>query len=429
MNTNLSSLILYTDGARRQILNDFILLSEECRDNAQCRDAAYKISGELLETAYDYGFSSDAWQSYIALVAVTSDNVFCRACERQRIGDCTLRDFARRDADILYKFFNYEFTEIENKLNIDCFSMLKNYRAADNARRACFFGISKRLNELVPKLRICKDSEEFFDCLCTFYECYGYGILGLNRSFHFNDADDKIVLEPIFNTHNVSLDDIVGYESQKHLLYSNTKAFIDKKPSNNVLLYGDSGTGKSTSIKAIADEFYDSGLRMIEIYKHQFEKLPGLISYLSGKNYRFIIYLDDLSFEENETEYKYLKAVIDGGVQNKPENILIYATSNRRHLVRETWRDRSDMTVEDDIHSGDTVEEKLSLAARFGLNIYYPKPGRDEYMEIVEKLAQRNNIDIDSKTLQDRARIWEMHHGGISGRTAAQFIADLLGNQ
>ena len=143
----------------------------------------------------------------------------------------------------------------------------------------------------------------------------------------------------------------------------------------------------------------------------------------------FIIYLDDLSFEENETEYKYLKAVIDGGAQSKPENILIYATSNRRHLVRETWRDRSDVKVENDIHSTDTMEEKLSLAARFGLTVYYPKPGRDEYMEIVEKLAQRNNIDIDLKTLQDKARVWEMHHGGISGRTAAQFIADLLGNQ
>ena len=429
MNTKLSSLILYTDGARRKILNSFILLSENCRDNAQCRDTAYKISGELLETAYDYGFSSDAWQSYIALLAVTSDNVFCLACERQRINDCTLYDFARRDADILYAFFNYDFTEIENRLNTDCFTMLKNYRTADNLQRVCYAGISKHLNALVPKLRICKDSSEFFDCLCTFYECYGYGNLGLNRSFHFNDSDGKIALEPIFNACDAALEDIVGYESQKRLLYANTKAFIDKRPANNVLLYGDSGTGKSTSIKAIIDKFYDSGLRMIEIYKHQFERLPGLISYLSRKNYRFIIYLDDLSFEENETEYKYLKAVIDGGAQSKPENILIYATSNRRHLVRETWRDRSDVKVENDIHSTDTMEEKLSLAARFGLTVYYPKPGRDEYMEIVEKLAQRNNIDIDLKTLQDKARVWEMHHGGISGRTAAQFIADLLGNQ
>ena len=168
---------------------------------------------------------------------------------------------------------------------------------------------------------------------------------------------------------------------------------------------------------------------MVEVYKHQIQKLPELISQLAGRNYRFIIYLDDLSFEETETEYKYLKAVIEGGAQCKPQNVLIYATSNRRHLIKEVWQDRNEISARNDVHSADTIEEKLSLSARFGLTIYYPKPSRDEYMNIVENLAQRNNIKIDSKQLRDKARVWEMHHGGISGRTAAQFITDMLSNQ
>src|SRR5699024_7009170 len=160
------------------------------------------------------------------------------------------------------------------------------------------------------------------------------------------------------------------------------KAFVEGRNANNVLLYGDSGTGKSTSIKAIVNAFYDQGLRMIEIYKHQLRDLSALISLLKKRNYRFIIYMDDLSFEDFETEYKFLKAVIEGGVETRPDNILIYATSNRRHLIKETWSDRNDMS-EDELHHSDTVQEKLSLVARFGLSICYERPNQKNYFNIV----------------------------------------------
>ncbi len=187
-----------------------------------------------------------------------------------------------------------------------------------------------------------------------------------------------------------------------------------------MLLFGDSGTGKSSSIKAILNEYYEDGLRMIEVYKHQFKDLSAVINQIKDRDYKFIIYMDDLSFEEFEIEYKFIKAVIEGGLEKKPDNVLIYATSNRRHLVREKYSDKEER--DDDLHSRDTVQEKLSLSARFGVSIYYGSPDKKEFTAIVKGLAQRNNIDIDEETLLLEANKWELSHGGLSGRTAEQFI-------
>lgn len=194
-----------------------------------------------------------------------------------------------------------------------------------------------------------------------------------------------------------------------------------------MLLFGDAGTGKSTSIKAVLNMYYSQGLRMIEVYKHEFKELSRIISEIKDRNYRFIIYMDDLSFEEFEIEYKYLKAVIEGGLENKPDNVLIYATSNRRHLIRETWSDRSDMS-KDELHRSDTMQEKLSLAARFGVSIGFYKPSQQEYFNIVRGLAVKHpGINMTDEELCLEANKWELSHGGISGRTAQQFINHLAG--
>ena len=228
------------------------------------------------------------------------------------------------------------------------------------------------------------------------------------------------------NLDKVVLDDLTGYEIQKKKLVDNTEAFVQGKVANNCLLYGDAGTGKSTSIKAILNQYYGDGLRMIEIYKHQFKYLSAIISHIKNRNYRFIIYMDDLSFEEFEIEYKYLKAVIEGGMETKPDNVLIYATSNRRHLIRETWSDRSDK--DEELHRSDTVQEKLSLAARFGVSINYSKPTQQEYFQIVTNLAKKYpEIKLSDKELCAEANKWELSHGGISGRTAQQFINYIAG--
>ena len=201
---------------------------------------------------------------------------------------------------------------------------------------------------------------------------------------------------------------------------------IQRPRANNCLLFGDAGTGKSSSIKGILNEYYDRGLRVIEIYKHQLRDLVDVIAQIKNRNYRFIIYLDDLSFEEFETEYKYLKAVIEGGLEKKPDNVLIYATSNRRHLIRENYADKEG-DIRSDMHTSDTVQEKLSLAYRFGVTIYFPAPVKKEFQEILKGIADRSGVNLPEEELFLEANKWELSHGGRSGRTAQQFIDYLLG--
>ena len=272
--------------------------------------------------------------------------------------------------------------------------------------------------------------EGFFTAVTEFYRDYGVGMFGLNKAFRIQDrTDSKLVFLPINNMDKVMLSDLVGYEIQKKKLVDNTRAFVEGKKANNVLLFGDSGTGKSTSIKAIVNEFYNQGLRMIEIYKHQFKDLSNVIAAVKNRIYKFIIYMDDLSFEEFEIEYKFLKAVIEGGVETKPDNILIYATSIRRHLIRETWSDRNDVQQDEGMHRSDTMQEKLSLVNRFGVTINYSKPSQKEYFDIVIHLAAKSGIKMSEDELKAEANKWELSHGGISGRTAQQFIYYLQGKE
>ncbi|MDO4353196.1 MAG: ATP-binding protein, partial [Clostridia bacterium] len=269
--------------------------------------------------------------------------------------------------------------------------------------------------------------DEFFTVVSDFYREYGAGIFGVNRAFRISDREDILEFEPVKSMDDVVLEDLVGYEVQKQRLLENTKAFVDGKPANNVLLYGDRGTGKSTSIKAVANRFWPDGLRVIQVYRHQMKMLSRIISAIRTRNYRFIIYMDDLSFEDFETEYKYLKAVIEGGLESKAENILIYATSNRRHLIKETWDDRNDMEHTGELHRGDSMEEKLSLADRFGVQIYYGKPSKDEFYRIIDELSETEGVAMDKEQLHKEANAWQIRHGDVSGRCARQFVDYIKG--
>ena len=275
------------------------------------------------------------------------------------------------------------------------------------------------------KLSEAEDTEDFKDIITAFYKEFGVGKFGLHKAFRVEHIGEKVEIVPVTKIAHVHLDDLVGYEIQKKKLIDNTEAFVAGKRANNCLLFGDAGTGKSSSIKAILNQYYDQGLRIIEVYKHQFQDLNDIIAQIKNRNYKFIIYMDDLSFEEFEIEYKYLKAVIEGGLEKKPENVLIYATSNRRHLIRETFRDKEERDQE--LHTNDTVQEKLSLVARFGVTIYFGKPEKKEFQEIVRQLAKRNGIEMEEKELLLEANKWELSHGGLSGRTAQQFVDYLLG--
>ena len=285
--------------------------------------------------------------------------------------------------------------------------------------------VSEKVQELSDAIAQAADESALYDIITGFYQKYGVGKFGLNKAFRITEDEEYGILSPITTTGDMTLDDLVGYEEQKKKLMENTEAFVAGRKANNVLLFGDAGTGKSTSIKAILNQYYSRGLRMIEVYKHQFKDLSKVISEIKNRNYRFIIYMDDLSFEEFEIEYKYLKAVIEGGLEVKPDNVLIYATSNRRHLIRETWSDRSDM-ANDELHRSDTMQEKVSLVARFGVSINFSKPSRKEYEDIILGLAAENpDIRLSKEELLLQANAWSVRNGGYSGRVAEQFIIHL----
>lgn len=432
MNHIISKLLMYGDMNEDSILMQLGGICEALEENSdsidRLRTRLLVQVKHILQVATDYGFNKNLWHNYLTFLLITNENPFSITCEKVGAGEGSVNEFVKDDFAAFKELFDYDFTELERRLNVDCFTKLSDYRAIHKTELMYNKNVSEKVQALSEQLEKAGNSNEFFYFVTEFYKRYGVGMYGLNKAFRIKNAESGgVKIIPINNMDKVMLDDLVGYEIQKKKLIDNTRAFVQGRKANNVLLFGDSGTGKSTSIKAIVNEFYEDGLRMIEIYKHQFKDLSNVIAQIKNRNYKFIIYMDDLSFEEFEVEYKFLKAVIEGGVETRPDNILIYATSNRRHLIKETWKDRSDMEHDNGIHRSDTIEEKLSLANRFGLSICYSKPTQKEYFHIVEILAKKNDIKMSADELHAEANKWELMYGGISGRTAQQFINYLQG--
>ena len=395
--------------------------------SALCSEVLTEIN-RLLDVATRYGFNGNLWHSYLAFLLATTEAPFTLVCEKRGAVEGSVRQFAENDMQIFKELWDFDFSPLEQALGINCFTVIKDYTAVEKSQQIYNKSVSDKVRYLCQRIGETDSAAAMLTAVTDFYYRFGVGMLGLNKAFRVSPELETTgqLLEPITTTGEISLTDIVGYESQKARLVANTEAFVAGRKANNVLLYGDAGTGKSTSIKAILNEYYDQGLRMIEVYKHEFRYLQRIIAQIKNRNYKFIIYMDDLSFEEFEIEYKYLKAVIEGGLEVKPDNILIYATSNRRHLIKERMDDRAEF-MDPDIHPNDTVQEKLSLADRFGLSIGYFKPNQKEYFAIVENIAARHpEIKLTAEELRAGAVKWEMSHSGLSGRTAQQYINSLL---
>ena len=382
----------------------------------------------LLDLATLYGFNDNLWHNYLTFVLITNENSFTLTCERNGAGDGSVNHFAKADFAAFKALFDYDFSPIEADLGIDCFSVLSDYHAIPKRAQLYYRDVSRAVRALSKAIENARTPDEIFALVTAHYRDVGVGMFGLNRAFRVEGTEERVEFRAINNLDAVTLDSLIGYEIQKKQVRENIEAFVSGRSCNNMLLYGDAGTGKSTTMKAVLNEYCAQGLRMIEIYKHQFGMLGKVISLIKNRNYRFIIFIDDLSFEESEIEYKFLKAVIEGGVETRPDNVLICATSNRRHLVQETWKDRNDMEYNGDIHHSDTMEEKLSLAARFGCAISYSTPDRRQYHAIVKGLAEQYGVTgVDDETMFRRADAWEIRHGGVSGRTAQQFINYIAG--
>ncbi len=434
MYKEIARLILYRDLGKDNILLKLSGIFQDYEQQkvtpAELITRIYEQMKALLDLATCYGFDKNLWHNYLTFLLLTNENSFSMTSEKVGANDGSVNNFVKGDFAIFLKLFHFDFSPIEKDLGIDCFSTICNYHAIQKKERMYNKNVSEKVQLVSEQLEKAEDAEAFFRIITDFYAAYGVGMFGLNRAFRIRHLEDGVEFLPINNTERVMLCDLIGYEIQKKKLIDNTEAFIKGLPCNNVLLCGDAGTGKSTSIKALLNEYYDQGLRMIEIYKHQFKDLSNIIAQVKNRNYRFIIYMDDLSFEEFEIEYKYLKAVIEGGMETKPDNVLIYATSNRRHLIKETWNDRDDLEMDNGLHRSDTMQEKLSLVARFGVTIYYGKPSKKEFNTIVTELRKRYpSITCSDEELCAEANKWELSHGGISGRTAQQFINYMAGQE
>lgn len=433
MHRELSRLILYSELGENNILEslaDVFQDWEEKRESPDClRRRIFIQVKRLLDLATEYGFDENLWQNYLTFLLMMNENSFSLSYERVGPQEGTVNLFAKQDFQVFWNLFHFDFSKIESALGMNCFTILSEYQAIAKKERRYNKNVSEKVQELSRALSKAQNGDEIFCLMIKHYQDFGVGMLGLNRAFRVQAEERGLDIFPINNTDGILLSDLVGYEVQKEQLRYNTEAFLEGRSANNVLLYGDSGTGKSSSVKALINEYYDRGIRMIELYKHQFGVLSQVITQIKSRNYCFIIFIDDLSFEENEVEYKFLKAVIEGGVETKPDNVLIYATSNRRHLIRETWNDRTDMEYQGDIHRSDTMEEKLSLSSRFGVQLSYSVPNRDQFRQIVLELSKRQGLKLSQDILFLEANKWEIRHGGVSGRTAQQFVNYLAGEK
>lgn len=431
--TRIKECVLYRNFEQGEILDKMTKLmdaKEGTVDICEMEEVFYECVNGLIEIAGSYGFAGNLWHNYLTLLLVNHENAFSTASEIRGKIEGSINQLAMHDFEIFKELYDFDLNVLDEMFHTSCCRILCSYEAPQDTGKMFNKRIRDRICEMSRTLAAAKDTEEFMADMVQFYKDFGVGKLGLHKAFRIDhDEKGQAVIVPVTRIAHVCLDDLVGYEIPKKKLTENTEAFVRGRKANNCLLFGDAGTGKSSSIKGILNKYYEEGLRIIEVYKHQFKDLNQVIAQIKNRNYKFIIYMDDLSFEEFEIEYKYLKAVIEGGLERKPDNILIYATSNRRHLVRERAGDKLEVGDQDDIHSSDTVQEKLSLVYRFGERIYFGAPDRKEFHMIVKTLAARSGICMPEDQLLLQAGQWEISHGGLTGRTAQQFIDHLLGKE
>lgn len=421
---NSSELLLYKNPENREVFDCMLRIASEEFEGLDVKKTAGRIVSHILEVSEKMGFNGNLWQDYLAYNLANDENSYSLSCERRGRMEGSINKAALLDMAVYRELFNTDLSGTDAKYGT-FLSMLTGFENNNEGEKYYNKRIRNRIIKLAEELSGAVDDNTFLNTVCDFYKDAGVGCIGLFKAFRVgHDDNDRPIITPVISVEHKYLKDLIGYDIQKKKITDNTEAFLAGSKANNVLLFGDSGTGKSSCIKAILNEYYDDGLRMIEIYKHQFKDLSAIINQVKDRNYKFIIYMDDLSFEEFEIEYKFLKAVIEGGLEKRPDNVLIYATSNRRHLVREKYSDKEER--DDDLHTRDTVAEKLSLSARFGVSVYFGSPDKKLFNEIVKGLAQKNNIKVDENTLLMEANKWELSHGGLSGRTAEQFISYMV---
>ncbi len=361
----------------------------------------------LVNRAEEKHFSGNLFGNYIRHLIISDENIFTLLCENnKKVEGTSLYELAKADIRALTELSETDLTELpDSRFMMSAMETLMDYRPVESGKS----DVSENLT---------------LEDIIAFHRKNGCGDISVYRVFKYNS--DKKALVGITHPDKITFDDLIGYTSQIEELRDNTLAFINNCPANNILLVGARGTGKSSSIKALINEYHTQGLRLVEITKEQIADLPDILKLLRPRGRKFIIYIDDLSFDENELQYKYMKSLLEGGSEGKPDNVLFYATSNRRHIIQEKWSDRNTASAVADIHTTDTMNEKLSLSDRFGITITYAKPTPQEYVKIAIGLARKNGITLPDEEIKQAALRWELNQKGMSGRTAKQFVENLL---
>ncbi len=361
---------------------------EYVKENA--RDEKIKKYGELVSNLYTHGADLTA---YVKRIAFEDANVYVKAVSAKKPINENIKNAVKYELDVLSEFAGLTKEDFAGDMSYD--GILPSF---DSYQVDLYSDYNTRLESI---------------------EKYGYGIFTANCMFSVTDTG---AIVPVATADETTIKDFIGYREEREKVINNTLSFLKGKPSANILLYGDAGTGKSSTVKAVANHFFDEGLRLVEIRKTQLLLLPKVMAEISKNPLKFIIFIDDLSFNQNDDNFSMLKATLEGSASAKAKNAVIYATSNRRHIIKESFGDREG----NDIHRNDTVQETLSLSERFGLTIRFAKPEKKLYLEIVHELAQRNGVTMDKDELEIKAEAFALNRGYRSARCAEQFINSLL---
>lgn len=377
-------------------------------DNIAKRSAA---ASALLNAAEQIGLTGNVWRQYLIYVLAQGGNMAAASAEQSGASGRGLAAALERDMAVLQPYLGARPSDFLFP------SFLDDYEPSAPADYEYLQALTEALDGADPA--------EAAAALLAHYRTYGRGELARYMAFYVRPSGK---LRGIDFFPRLEWDDLIGYERQKEKLLANTVNFIEGRQANNVLLTGARGTGKSTAVKALVHRFHTAGLRLVQVRRTQLEALPVIMERLSHiKSKKFILFFDDLSFDEDEKEYKHLKSAIDGGLMSQPDNIVMYATSNRRHLLKETWRDRRDDLEE--VYRDDSRNESMSLSDRFGLILHYAEPTQDEYLRIIDHELRKAGVVLSGQELRILGLRWEMEHSGRNGRIARQFVRWYLGNR
>ncbi len=383
MKNRLSGLVIF-----RGLLDDPVLAAFRELLTARCRgdgESFVSACGAFEAALFENG---DDWSAYLLSAVLESENVCIRKAASGGVSPVLQRSL-HRELAFLDQLAQVRLEDLTAGVD-DAPDFLEGWVTAPSAIAAEY---EQRMREVGSK---------------------GYGIFARYHVFTVENGQ----LVPVKHPDAQQLEELPGYEREREKVLANTRALLEGKPANNVLLYGDAGTGKSSAIKAIANAYADEGLRLVEVKKNQLYQIPDLMDTLAANPLKFILFIDDLSFTANDDNFAALKAILEGSVGGRALNIAVYATSNRRHLVKETLTDRAG----DDIHESDTRQELMSLSARFGLTITFGSPDRERYLYIVTQLAQQYGVELEERELAVRSEAFAIRAGGRSARVAKQFI-------